>query len=124
MVNSFLVHASIVAVSLCLQLSSTAQDSLGAAAAAPDSKAANKAPAHDPPQILIAAAIDEDENLSLVNIKSIYIGSTGAAYNDRSLSKTSLYDVRVFTVDGRRLSLAELRIQLDGKDTPIICSSW
>ncbi len=95
----------------------------GQAAPPADSKPAENAPAYDPPRILVAASIDEDDDLLLVNVRTIYIGFDGESYNDRSLSKTSLKDVGIFTVQGESVSVDEARGQLAGKDTPILCSS-
>lgn len=90
----------------------------------PDSKAKPIAPAFDPPQILVAAAIDDDDNLILVNFRTIYIGFTGESYNSRSVSKTSLKEVQIVNVKGEKVSIAAAREQLAGRDTPILCSSW
>jgi len=82
------------------------------------------APAYDPPQIVVAAGIDRDNNLLLINFRTIYIGFTGESYNSRSVSKKPLKEVQIFTVDGEKVSLENAREQLDGIDTPILCSSY
>ena len=82
------------------------------------------APAYDPPHIVVTAGIDRDNNLLLVNFRTIYIGFTGESYNSRSVSKAPLKEVQIFTVDGEKVSLEIAREQLDGKDTPILCSSY
>ncbi|XZE36697.1 hypothetical protein SH501x_002281 [Pirellulaceae bacterium SH501] len=81
------------------------------------------APAHDPPQIVVASAIG-GESLFLVNFTTIYIGSNGESYNTRTVTKTSLKDVNIFTIKGQRVSVEEAARKILGKDTPILCSSW
>lgn len=90
----------------------------------PDAKAKPTAPAFDPPQILVAAAIDHEDNLVLVNFRTTYIGFTGESYNSRSVSKTALKEVQIANVKGEKVSIAAAREQLAGRDTPILCSSW
>ena len=78
----------------------------------------------NPPRVLIASSIDADGNLQLVTYKTIYIGFDGYSYNQRSLHKVSLRGVRVRTVGGMDVSLDETRKLLDGKEAPILVSSW
>jgi hypothetical protein len=78
----------------------------------------------NPPRILIASSLDADGNLVLVTYKTIYIGFDGYSYNARSLHKVPLQDVRIRTVAGMDLSLDETRKLLEGKETPVLVSSW
>ena len=82
------------------------------------------APAYNPPRILVAASIDDDNNLVLVNFKTIHIGFEGDSYNHRSETKVALQDVKIFTVKGDKMSIEAARKQINDKDTPILCSSW
>ena len=114
----------ITATSLCILVALLlAQRSLCRAEPPIDPDLAAKAPAFDPPQILIAASINDEGDLMLVEVRTIYIGFNGESYNHRSLSKIKLKNVGIFTVQGKRVSVDEARQQLAGKDTPIICSS-
>ncbi len=123
MSRSFAVPVLVAALPLFALISLVAQEPLIVTAQAPDSKPAETAPAHDPPQIVVASAID-GENLVLVNFRTTYIGFTGESYNIRSVAKTSLKDVVIFTVKGQRVSVEEARDKIAGKDTAILCSSW
>ena len=78
----------------------------------------------NPPRILIAASIDTDGKLQLVTYKTIYIGFDGYSYNDRSVHTVPLSEVRIRTVAGMDVSLKEARKLLEGKETPILASSW
>jgi hypothetical protein len=78
----------------------------------------------NPPRILIASSIDADGNLELVTYRTIYIGFGGYSYNARSLQKVPLKDVRIRTVAAADVSVDEARKLLEGKETPILVSSW
>ncbi len=82
------------------------------------------APPENPPQILVASSITENGKLVLVQYQSIFIGMKGASYNHRTLREVSLDDVKIYTVRGETLSLDMARDRLNGRDTPILCSSW
>jgi hypothetical protein len=99
------------------------QEKEGSAAAAP-AKSAQRAPAYDPPEIVVAAAIDDEDNLVLVNYRTIFIGFQGESYNDRSLTKAPLKDVAIFTVKGEKLTVEAARRRIAGRDTPVLCSAW
>jgi hypothetical protein len=89
-----------------------------------ESRAAKTSPPENPPQILVVSSIDPDGNLTLVSYKTIYIGFTGESYNNRSLTKVTLRDVRILTVKGEELSIESARDRISGRDTPILVSSW
>ena len=82
------------------------------------------APAYNPPQIVIAASIDGEDNLLLVSYRTIYIGFQGESYNSRTVTKTALKDVEIFNVKGERVSIEAARERVGGRDTPVLCSSW
>lgn len=82
------------------------------------------APAYNPPRILVATSIDDDDNLVLVNFKTIHIGFEGDSYNHRSETKVAMQDVKIFNVKGDKMSIDAARKQINDKDTPILCSSW
>jgi len=82
------------------------------------------APPYDPPQIVVAASIDDGDNLVLVSYQTYYIGFLGESYNNRSLTKTVLKDVNIFNVQGERLSIEAARELIGGRDTPVLCSAW
>ena len=123
MSKSFAIPVCIAASPLFALVSLFAQAPVIMTAPAIDSKPTETAPAHDPPQIVVASAID-GENLVLVNFRTIYIGFTGESYNSRSVAKTSLKNVGIFTVKGQRVSVETARDKIAGKDTAILCSSW
>ncbi len=81
-------------------------------------------PAENPPRILVASAIDRDGNLLLVNYRTIYIGFKGESYNNRSLSKVALKDVRILTVKGEELTIEAARKRIADRDTPILVSPY
>ncbi len=78
----------------------------------------------NPPRILIASSIDADGNLELVSYRTIYIGFDGSSYNNRSLRKVSLKDVKISTVSGKEMSVEAARELLAETETPILASSW
>ena len=80
--------------------------------------------AFNPPQILVAAAIDDDDNLVLVSYRTIHIGFEGDSYNNRSVTKVSLSDVKIANVKGEKLTIESARKQIGDNDMPILCSSW
>lgn len=124
MLKSSVTQFCFLTALLSVSMTSFAQEPKDEAASGAVAEPAKDAPAHNPPQIVVAASIDEEDNLVLVNFKTIYIGFTGESYNERSLSKTTLKDVSIFAVNGKKLSVDEARKQLAGKHTPILCSSW
>jgi len=87
-------------------------------------EAAVTAPAYNPPQIVVAASIDGNENLLLVSYRTIYIGFQGESYNSRTVTKTALKDVSILNVKGERVSINAARERIGGRDTPVLCSSW
>jgi hypothetical protein len=81
-------------------------------------------PPENPPQIVVAASIDQDGNLVLVKYKTYFIGLKGESYNNRSLTSVTLKDVQLLTVTGEKLSIESARKRISGRDTPILVSSW
>ncbi|MEZ6120259.1 MAG: hypothetical protein R3C28_27315 [Pirellulaceae bacterium] len=59
----------------------------------------------NPPRILLAARITDDDQLELVTYQTIYIGFDGSSYNHRSFEKISLRDVRITKLDGTELTI-------------------
>ncbi len=112
-----------VALPLCALLTLFGQETKVEEAPAPTVAPPETAPPQDPPHIVVASAID-DESLTLVSFKPVYVGFTGESYNSRSVSKTPLKGVRIFTVKGQPVSVNAARKILAGKDTPVLCSSW
>ncbi len=96
------------------------------AAAAPgqDPPPSQDAPPENPPGILVAATIDDADNLVLVEYRTIYIGFTGESYNHRSLTRVPLNDVQIMTVGGDAHTIDSARKQLGGQDAPVLVSSW
>lgn len=82
------------------------------------------APPYNPPQILVATAIDSEDNLLLVSYRTIYIGFTGESYNSRTVTKAALKDVAIVNVKGETISLDAARRRIGDRDTPVLCSSW
>ncbi len=123
MSKSFKASVGITALPLIALISLFAEEPVVVPGPAADSKPVETASAHDPPQIVVASAID-GENLLLVNFRTIYILFNGESYNTRSVTKTSLKNVGIFTVKGQRVSVGEATHKISGKDTPILCSSW
>ncbi|WP_157369153.1 hypothetical protein [Zavarzinella formosa] len=83
----------------------------------------------NPPTALIAAGIDKDGTLLLVQYKTIYLqptaqGGGGPIYNERSLSKAALKGVKIYGREGKELTVEAARESLGSKETPILVSSW
>lgn len=79
----------------------------------------------NPPRILLAARITDDDQLELVTYQTIYIGFDGSSYNHRSLQKISLRDVRITKLDGTELTPNEARQQLATQlETPVLAIAW
>lgn len=86
----------------------------------------------NPPDILIASQIDKDENLLLVEYRTIFIQPAGPGqpggpmYNDRSTYRVPLKGVVIYGGDGNKISVAVARKQLGDKDkdTAIVVTSW
>ena len=78
----------------------------------------------NPPQLLLAAGIDESNRLTLVSYRTIYIGFNGDSYNSRSSQRVSLKGVTITQADGKKVSIDEARRRLAGKDVPILATSW
>ncbi len=89
-----------------------------------EDKTAENAPAEDPPRILVAAAIDGNDQLDLVSYHSIFIGFSGEAYNERLTAKISLDDVRITNAGGEKIDLQSARKKIAEHDTPIIVTSY
>lgn len=83
-----------------------------------------QSPPVDPPQILVAAGIDDDDQLVLVSYHSIFIGFEGDSYNERLLKEVSLEEVTILQNDGTELSIAQAREKLANGDTPIVVTSY
>lgn len=77
----------------------------------------------NPPQILIASSIDKNGNLDVVSFKTIYIGFDGYSYNNKTVNKQTLRDVKIQTLAGAKISVDEARELLAGKETPILATS-
>ena len=90
----------------------------------------NEASPGNPPAVLIASEIDADEHLVLVEYRTIYIqpagplGGGGPRENERSLSRVPLKGVKIYSVNGKEVTVEAARKRLGGKDTPILASSW
>ena len=123
LLNSLTV-AQIIALLVCVDHVCIAEEPTIAKAVATVVERPASAPAENPPQVNAAAAIDENGSLVLVKIETIFVGFDGYSDNRRSLVKVPLTGVQISTVAGKPLSVDEARARLDGKDTPIICSSW
>lgn len=83
----------------------------------------------NPPVVLLASEIDANGALILVEYRTIFFqptqkGGGGPVYNDRSLSKTALKDVKIYGKDGKEITVDAARKRLAGKETPILASSW
>ncbi len=78
----------------------------------------------NPPRILVASSIDSAGNLMLVSYRTIYIGFDGSSYNDRTLHRVALKNVKIHTVDGKEVSIESARKLLAEKETPILATSW
>ena len=86
----------------------------------------------NPPEILIASRIDKDENLLLVEYRTIFIqpaspkGPGGPLYNVRSTYPVSLKGVVIYGGDGKEVSVSVARKQLGDtdKDAAIVVTSW
>lgn len=81
-------------------------------------------PPENPPQILVASAIDSDDQLILVSYHSIFIGFGGESYNERLTTKVSLKDCQICTADGEKVTLESARKRISGKDTPIVVTPY
>jgi hypothetical protein len=83
----------------------------------------------NPPRVLIAAQIDDPDNLVLVRYRTIYrlpASPTGGvfSYNERSLEKVPLKGVRICRGDGKAVSVEAARKLLGNKETAVLASSW
>lgn len=86
----------------------------------------------NPPEVLIASQIDKDENLLLVEYRTIFFQPAGPGqpggpmYNDRSTYRVPLKDVVIYGGNGKEISVAVARKQLGDKDkdTAIVVTSW
>ncbi|MCA9198749.1 MAG: hypothetical protein KDA87_14470 [Planctomycetales bacterium] len=82
----------------------------------------------NPPRILLATRITDDDQLELVTYQTIYIGFDGSSYNHRSLQKISLQDVRITKLDGTEWTEwtpHEARQQLATQpETPVLALAW
>lgn len=86
----------------------------------------------NPPDVLIASQIDKDENLLLVEYRTIFIQPAGPSqpggpmYNDRSTYRVPLKGVVIYGGDGKEISVAVARKQLGDKDkdAAIVVTSW
>ncbi|MCA9220806.1 MAG: hypothetical protein KDA71_10790 [Planctomycetales bacterium] len=102
---------------------SVTQEKTSADERQPDAEA-SKAPPFDPPHILVARGIDEENRLILVGYQTIFIGNQGESYNSPTITKAPLGDVKIMTVAGKAVPIDEARRRLSQRDTPILCSSW
>jgi hypothetical protein len=82
----------------------------------------------NPPAVLLAAEIDPDGALVLVEYHTIFIqptekGGGGPIYNERGLRKVALKGVKIYDGGGKELTVEVARKLLGGKETPILASS-
>lgn len=91
---------------------------------AQDDSKLHRCPTENPPQILVASAIDSENHLVLVSYHSIFIGFNGESYNERLTTRTSLENVQILTTDGKELTLEQARRRISSRDTPIVVTSY
>jgi hypothetical protein len=83
----------------------------------------------NPPVVLLAAGIDPDGDLVLVQYKTIFIqptekGGGGPLYNERSLRKVALKGVKIYGGIGKEVPVEAARTLLRDKETAVLASSW
>ena len=129
MKNRWLVFVAAAFALLGSLLGSTAvmsqQDSGSERNATRETKTApREAPTVDPPQILVAEAIDDRNQLVLVGYHSIFIGFTGEAYNERILKRVSLEGASFRTAAGDSLTIEAAKDYFKGSEKPIVVTAY
>jgi hypothetical protein len=82
----------------------------------------------NPPRILIAREIDEQDDLVLVRYQTVFAlppspKERGAAFNERYLEKVPLKGVKIYDGNGKEVTVEAAR-KLLGKETPVLTSPF